>query len=111
MTAQYVLSARQNELKSIIQGSFNDARSHTKGFALRILGSTVGEETLSLSDFAPSPILDSVEYGGFPGVACLGFRIGADAGAEVPHRIVGAFASGLERLQDRQGDRLQGFRI
>lgn len=109
MTAQYVLSERRNELKKIVQGSFGDARSHSKAFALRILGFTLAAETLNVGDFEFSAVLDSVHYGGFPDLAYLGFGIGAYTYTELTQQVIDAFIPGLERLRSRKGNRLEDF--
>ena len=109
MTAQYVLVERRNELKRIVQVSFDDARSHSKAFALRILGFTLAVEVLDTCEFDFSVVLDSVDYGGFPDVAYLGFGIGAHTRNELPKQAIDAFTSGLERLQSRKGNRLKDF--
>ena len=109
MTAQYILTERRNELERIVQGSFDDARLHSKAFSLRVLGLPLIAEILDRNGFDFLAILDSVVYGGFPEVAYLGFGIGAYIHTELPQQAVDAFISGLERLQTRKGDRLDDF--
>jgi hypothetical protein len=111
MTAQYLLTERRNELERIVQDSFQDARPHSKGFSLRVLGFSLAAEILDKDDFDfdSVTILDSVVYGGFPDVAYLGFGIGAHILTDLPQQAIDAFVSGLERLQTRRGDRLEDF--
>ena len=109
MTAQYILTERRNELKKTVQGSFDDARPHSKAFALRILGFTLAAEILDICEFDFSAVLESVDYGGFPDVAYLGFGIGAYTRNELPKQTIDAFISGLERLQSRKSNRLKDF--
>ena len=92
MTAQYILTERRNELERIVQGSFDDARLHSKAFSLRVLGLPLIAEILDRNGFDFLAILDSVVYGGFPEVAYLGFGIGAYIHTELPQQAVDAFA-------------------
>jgi hypothetical protein len=109
MTTQYVLTERRDELERIVQGTFDDARLHSRAFSLHVLGFPLTAEILDRDGFDFLAILDSVVYGGFPEVAYLGFGIGAYAHPELPQQAIDAFVSGLERLQTRKGDRLDDF--
>jgi hypothetical protein len=109
MTTQYVLTERRDELERIVQGTFDDARLHSRAFSLHVLGFPLTAEILDRDGFDFLAILESVVYGGFPEVAYLGFGIGAYTYSELPQQAIDAFVSGLERLQTRKGDRLDDF--
>lgn len=103
---KYIVTQRRSELINIIRKSFDNARLHSKGMALRVLGRLSAAEILGERWFS---LPYSTAYGGFPDVAYLGFAIGANRSGQLPQDLVDDFVTGLERLRSLGDTRLRDF--
>ena len=104
-----LLSARREELESIVSASIQDASAHSLGFSRRVLGQPFfgSEADAALPD--PASTLDHIVYGGYPEAAYLGFSIGGRPYSEVPTNVIDSFVSSMDRLSGRTGTGLQDF--
>lgn len=108
MNGQDFLQERKTKLTSIVRSSIGNTRQ-SDGFALRILGSASSINVLRDSQFNLDLTSQEVAYGGYPEVACLGFRLSSE---ELPSKLmIECFLTGIKRLQDRPESALDSFMI
>jgi hypothetical protein len=104
-----LVAARQAQLWGVITGSFDNASSQSKAFSLRALAADWANQRTDFPQFDFSERLQNVRYEGFPGLAYLGFGIGAlkEVSAEDP--VVMEFVAALRQFRQSPKDRLKHF--
>lgn len=104
-----LLSARREELASIVHASLQDASAHSVGFSRRVLGQAFFGNAAGtvLSDLASN--LDRIAYGGYPETAYVGFSMGACPYSEISASVIDSFVSSMDRLSGRTGIALRDF--
>ncbi len=109
MTTQYFLRERRKELIAQLKKDFENARVHSKGFVLRLLGSVEIKNVLEINGFDFTSLANDIKYGGSPYLAYLGFGIGSGYSNSLEQPVIDAFIAGLHRLQGKNQSGLQEF--
>lgn len=101
MTVQTILRECRSELINRIKEDYANSMYHSKGFVCRLLGEENVKRLVITDGFDLSDYSNRAKYDGFPYLAYLGFAIGDGLSDSLNQQLVGAFISGLNRLQDR----------
>jgi hypothetical protein len=104
---QDILSARRNYLTKIIQDSLGDSESHSRAFAIRLLGKEYASEINLVPD--ADTIGNETVYGGYPPIASLGFLLGAGSTPSIDKKEL--FLDGVNRLSNRSEDGLKSLLV
>jgi hypothetical protein len=103
---QDIVTSRHSRLLAIVQDVFVRSSPHSTALAIRILGPEyVSEIPIHLENECP----DATDYGGYPELAGLGFRLGIDHPITPNEKT--RFLAGLQRLQSRSNRALDSFSI
>lgn len=109
MNPSELVTGRRTLLWSVVRESFGNASSQSKAFSLRLFATDSGSERSSLPKFEFSTRLQNVQYEGFPGLAYLGFGIGALAEVRSDNPVVVEFIKALQQFRKSPKDRLKHF--
>lgn len=106
MKPQDLLVARRTSLASVVTVSAGD-KPHLDAFVARLFGIDRALELMPSFSFVCPDDLEVIRYEGFPRVAQVGFGLGS--GGLATSSAGDIFISGVTRLQQRQGQKLQSL--
>jgi hypothetical protein len=98
-----LVGERRRLLRSVVDRTFEDARLHSRGFAIRLLGRQAPYAGAIPRQFEPDAVARDISYSGIPALAYLGFAIGAGRADE---QVCNLFVSRVEAVVDKEGSRL-----
>jgi hypothetical protein len=85
------------------------ARSHSLGFARRVLGPDYTESADSEGEWDPSGIVDRAVYGGYPELARAGFFLGSRDRSDAAEGFLEGYLAVLVRFSKRAGSGISEF--